>query len=291
VGSTRSKLSSPIADAFVVGDAEPKPRATVIGVFDGVHRGHQLLLETARRTGLTPTVITFAPHPRVAFGGYVRFLTTLERRLELLQTHGAVDIVVLAFDQNMASMGPGAWADAVLKRLGTEHVVIGENFRFGKDRAGDATTLSRKGMAVTELPLLNDVSSSRIRDLVASGDVQEAAARLGRPFSLPTRLFSTCVGYDGVQLLVRPAVGELALPASGSYAATALDRPATLDVAQYGSAGALLRLWLRDTGVVERLQDRSVEVTLDAPTRVNQPLARAVGSSKSHGHDRVAASA
>jgi glycerol-3-phosphate cytidylyltransferase-like family protein len=291
VGSTRSKLSSPVAGAFVVGDAEPKPRATVIGVFDGVHRGHQLLLETARRTGLTPTVITFAPHPRVAFGGYVRFLTTLERRLELLQAHGAVDIVVLAFDKSMASMGPDIWINVVLKRLGTEHVVVGENFRFGKDRAGDAATLRRTGMAVTELPLLEDVSSSRIRNLIASGDVHEAAARLGRPFSLPTRLFSACLGCDGVQLLVRPAVGELALPASGCYAATALGRPASLDVAQYGSAGALLRLWLHDTGVVERLQGRSIEVTLDAPTRVNRPRARAVGSSKSYGHNRVAASA
>ena len=73
------------------------PRAVAIGSFDGVHRGHRAVVDAVRATGLEPTVITFDPHPRIALGNRVELLTTLERRLELLEEAGVSDVLVAAF--------------------------------------------------------------------------------------------------------------------------------------------------------------------------------------------------
>ncbi|MGB2875817.1 MAG: adenylyltransferase/cytidyltransferase family protein, partial [Gaiellaceae bacterium] len=81
-----------------------RPRATAIGTFDGVHLGHRRVLEAARAVGATPTVVTFDPHPRIAFGYAVELLTTLERRLELIAEVGIEDAVVLEFDLELAQL-------------------------------------------------------------------------------------------------------------------------------------------------------------------------------------------
>ena len=119
---------------------EQRPRAVAVGSFDGVHRGHQAVLAAARGTGLAPTVVTFDPHPRIALGNRVELLTTLERRLELLEDNGVETTLVAAFTPELQTLAPEAFAEAYLRRIGAEVVVAGEDFRFGVRRSGDLSS-------------------------------------------------------------------------------------------------------------------------------------------------------
>jgi riboflavin kinase/FMN adenylyltransferase len=131
-----------------VGELEPKPRAVALGTFDGVHLGHRRVLDAALAAGLTSTVVTFDPHPRVALGYGVELLVPLERRLELLAEAGIEETLVVDFDLELAQLAPEAFAEHVLRPLGTEVVVAGSNFRFGRGRAGDLGLLERLGFDV-----------------------------------------------------------------------------------------------------------------------------------------------
>ena len=162
-------------------ELDRRPRAVAIGTFDGVHRGHRQVLDAARGAGPTPTVVTFDPHPRKVLGGGVELLTTLERRLELLDAAGIEDALVLTFDREFASTPPEAFAEDYLRAIGTEVVVAGETFRFGHRRSGDVALLEQLGFDVRAVPLLEGVSSSAIRELLGSGDVERASELLGRP--------------------------------------------------------------------------------------------------------------
>ena len=162
-------------------ELEPRRRAVAIGTFDGVHRGHRRILRAVRAVGLTPTVVTFEPHPRIALGYEVELLTSLERRLELLQAAGIEDVLVLEFDLELAQREPDEFAEAVLRPLGTEAIAAGPNFRFGRGRTGDLALLERLGFDTRTVPLVERVSSSRIRDLMRAGEIERAAELLGRP--------------------------------------------------------------------------------------------------------------
>jgi len=159
----------------------PARRAVAIGSFDGVHRGHRRVLEAARAAHLRPAVVTFDPHPRRYFGERVELLSTLERRLELLDDAGVEDVLVLRFDEALAALEPEAFADSMLRGIGAETVAAGDGFRFGRGRAGDLALLERLGFDVRRVPLVDNVSSSHVRKLLAAGDVARAATLLGRP--------------------------------------------------------------------------------------------------------------
>ena len=167
-----------------------------IGNFDGVHAGHRAVLGAAvadaRSRGLQPVVLTFHPHPAEVLGrGRQATLTALDRKVELLcRLDPALRVVVEPFTKQLAAMTPRAFAEELLvQALGAKIVVVGQNFRFGHDRAGDLTmleTLGRElGFEARAEPLAHDAagpfSSSRIRELVAQGDVRRAEALLGRP--------------------------------------------------------------------------------------------------------------
>jgi riboflavin kinase/FMN adenylyltransferase len=156
-------------------------RAVAVGTFDGVHRGHVRVIDAARRTGLRTSVLTFDPHPRAVLGGGVELLATLDRRLELLAAEGVEDVLVLRFDEELAGLPPEEFAERMLHGIGAEVVAAGETFRFGRGREGDLALLDRLGFDVRRVPLVENVSSSRIRELVHAGDVRRAAALLGRP--------------------------------------------------------------------------------------------------------------
>jgi riboflavin kinase / FMN adenylyltransferase len=160
---------------------EPARRAAAIGVFDGVHRGHRRVIDAVKSAGLRTTVFTFDPHPRSVFGAGVELLVPLERRIELLHDAGAEDVVVLRFDEQLASLTPEAFADSVLRAAGVEVVAAGEGFRFGRGRAGDLDTLTALGFDARRVPLVESISSSHIRKLLHAGDVTQAAQLLGRP--------------------------------------------------------------------------------------------------------------
>ena len=168
--------------------------ALAIGNFDGVHRGHQALLQAARdaaaQTGGKAGVILFEPHPREFFQPdkpHFR-LTPLPRKLELLEAFGLDLAVVLRFDAALAGLSAEAFiAQVLVQELSVSHVVVGYDFRFGKGRTGDPETLRRAaaahGFAVTVVAQVADAgevfSSSAIRAELAQGDVQGAAEMLG----------------------------------------------------------------------------------------------------------------
>ena len=168
----------------------------VIGVFDGVHKGHQLLLNRAREIadGRSIIALTFDPHPTTVFAPdkAPTMLTTLADRVELLKIHNADQVAVMKFNEKFAAMSPEDFVETVLvKQLHASTVIVGKNFTYGHKAAGSVDTLIKSGLIhnftvdVQELKADTEViSSSRIRALVKEGKVEEARALLSRPHRL-----------------------------------------------------------------------------------------------------------
>jgi riboflavin kinase/FMN adenylyltransferase len=171
--------------------------AVAVGNFDGVHRGHQALvtatLAQARERSLRCVALTFDPHPAQVLqpDRAPRRLMTPEQKAEQLAALGVDALAVLPFTPELAAETPEGFATKVLaRRLGAAVAVVGEDFRFGRGRAGDVAELrrlgERLGFEVVSLPpVLEDglpVSSTRIRESLETGDVRNAAALLGRPY-------------------------------------------------------------------------------------------------------------
>jgi riboflavin kinase / FMN adenylyltransferase len=214
---------------------QTKKSVLTVGTFDGVHLGHQAILRyliaRAARVGGVPTVVSFDPHPReVVTGEHVPLLTTLDERADLLREHGIERFVVLPFTRDLSNLSPEAYVEDVLVgEIGLREIVIGYDHRFGKDRAGNRSTLERlgdeHGFSVDVIPeqLVRDqtVSSSAIRRLLQEGDVAGAAQMLGRPYALTGLVVrgdqrGRTIGYPTANLRVH---GERKLvPALGVYA-------------------------------------------------------------------------
>jgi riboflavin kinase / FMN adenylyltransferase len=204
-------------------ELDPAERAVAIGTFDGVHRGHRAAIEEAIATGLRSAVVTFDPHPRRVLGYDVELVTTLERRIELIGEIGPDELLVLEFTPELSRLEPEAFVGAVLEPLGTRIVVAAESFRFGQGRRGDIELLRRVGLEVRDVPVVEGVSSSRVRDLVRAGDVVGAAALLGRPAEVEGVVVSGdqrggTLGFPTANIAVKP---ELLVPAHGIYAGQA----------------------------------------------------------------------
>lgn len=178
--------------------------AVTIGNFDGVHRGHQamlaLLTNEARHRGVPSCVLSFEPHPRDFFarragqpGSAPARIATLRDKLAELERCGVEQTVILRFDERFAAQSPQAFIDDVLVQgLGARYVLVGDDFRFGARRAGDYAFLDAAGeragfdvarMLSYEVHGLR-VSSSAVRDALATGDMALAASLLGRPYSI-----------------------------------------------------------------------------------------------------------
>ncbi len=253
---------------------ERKPRALTIGNFDGVHCGHQLLLEAlgtyARQHGLSRCAVTFYPHPAtiVAPERAPRLLTSLEDRVALLRRFGADEVVALRFDGALSRMDAAAFATEVLAAsLGAQHVVIGENFRFGKGHAGNAALLRELGaplgFTVDALPLAHwrgmPVSSSEIRRLLLAGKVARSTRLLGRPHTLKGAIVSgRGIGSkQTVPTLNLGAVAEL-VPANGVYVTRTYD-------AEHGATyPSITNIGLRPT-FDDGHPERSIETYLLGP--------------------------
>lgn len=160
-----------------------------IGNFDGVHRGHQSVLSAALEGPGPALALTFEPHPRAFFGGKPIFrLTPAEEKARLVTAFGLAASVVAPFDGALAALTADAFVEEVLvRRLKVRHVAVGHDFKFGAKRSGSAETLAeagrRNGFGVTIVDAYADgdtvISSSRIRTLLAEGDVVAAGALLG----------------------------------------------------------------------------------------------------------------
>jgi riboflavin kinase/FMN adenylyltransferase len=211
---------------------ETIPRVVALGTFDGVHLGHRRVIEAALAAGPEPTVVTFDPHPRTALGNRVELLMSLERRFELLGELGVETTVVVEFTLEVARLEPEEFAQHVLRPMGAEIVVAGEDFRFGRGRSGDLGLLKRLGFATVPVPLLEGVSSSRIRELVADGEVEEAAKLLGRPVEVEGIVVAGdarggTLGFPTANLGIHP---ELLVPKNGIYAGAAGEHRAAISV-------------------------------------------------------------
>lgn len=207
-----------------------------IGVFDGIHRGHRRLIDTAVAAagarGLPVVVVTFDPHPLAVTrpGTEPARLSTLTHRAELAAQAGADALLVIEFTEDFARLtGEQFVTDLLVAQLHVDEVIVGENFTFGHRAAGDAATLTglgeRYGFAVRAVGLVEDgeatVSSTHIRERLAAGDVAAAAAALGRAH----RVEGTVVrGFQRGRELGFPTANldvpaGTAIPADGVYAA------------------------------------------------------------------------
>lgn len=201
-----------------------------IGIFDGVHRGHQKILARAREVAnslsLPVIALTFHPHPTaiLAPDKQPALLLNVHSRVELLEKHGAEDVEVITFSKEFAGLSPNAFIeDILIELLQASHVVVGENFSFGSRASGSISDI-KKYIEAESVPLLTDesgvISSTRIRAHVAKGEMEQAQKLLGRPHFLQGEVVhgekrGREIGYPTANL---EQLTGMAIPPDGIYA-------------------------------------------------------------------------
>ena len=207
-----------------------------IGNFDGVHRGHRALLAElkakARDLALPAAVLTFEPHPRELFAPdqAPARLASLRDKFELLAECGVDRVHVCRFNRRLAALTADEFIERILVRgLSARHLIVGDDFRFGKGRSGDFALLQQAGrehgFAVETMPTVDvggvRVSSSAVREALAAGDIEYAEALLGRAFVIAGRVMDgkklgRTLGFPTANIQVR----RQRLPLSGVFAVT-----------------------------------------------------------------------
>lgn len=211
-----------------------------IGTFDGVHLGHQAILDQlklyAAEAGAETMVVTFEPHPRQVLqpGSDIKILTPLEEKIRLIQDYGIDHVTVAPFTADFAQLSAETYIrDFLVRDFMPAAVVIGYDHRFGHDRSGDIRFLEDAGKAygfpVQQIPanLINDaaISSTRIRKALQNGDVSAAATMLGRSYSISGPVvqgdqIGRTLGYPTANL--RASHPDQLIPADGVYAVEVL---------------------------------------------------------------------
>jgi riboflavin kinase/FMN adenylyltransferase len=211
------------------------PLAVCIGVFDGVHRGHQALLSHAASVqGAISAAFTFDPHPAAVFAParVPEMLGTLTERAALLRHYGAERVVVARFDRAFAAQTPAEFIEHILvEKLRAKAVIIGDDFRFGCDRTGNVDTLraagDKYGFTVDVVPPVFvqgvPARSTAIRQMLNGGEAEEASRLLGRPYRLagevvPGRKLGRTIGFPTANLETPKGI---LVPAAGVYAGIA----------------------------------------------------------------------
>ena len=215
-------------------DAEPRSRHVAIGTFDGVHLGHQAVIEGA------DTVLTFDPHPLSVIqpAALPKLIMPFEVKRDVIEGLGVRELVVIPFDREFATRSAEDFVEHVLlEKLGAEKVSVGENFRFGAKAKGDPAMLAARTEFETRVvPLVEvdgeTVSSTRIRALVAAGDMEGARHCLGAPFMVEGTVVE---GDQRGRELGFPTANivpddRLAYPGHGVFAAFADGVPAAVNV-------------------------------------------------------------
>ncbi|WP_269901808.1 bifunctional riboflavin kinase/FAD synthetase [Paenalcaligenes faecalis] len=239
--------------------------AVTIGNFDGVHRGHQAILhrlrDEAQQRQLTPSVVTFSPHPRAFFANktqrpelYPAQINPLRDKLQALVAHGAQQIVLQRFQNDFASLQAEKFIyDLLVQGLNTKWLLVGKDFRFGHQRQGDIALLRKAGAlygfqvdTIEDIsdPLGQRISSSEIRSALAQGQLQLAAELLGQPYSITGHVIhgqklgrtigyptvniavpSRCAARSGVYIVKLHGLGDQPLPGIASLGV----RPTVID--------------------------------------------------------------
>jgi riboflavin kinase / FMN adenylyltransferase len=215
-------------------DARPRPRRVAIGTFDGVHVGHRAVI------GDADTVLTFDPHPLQVIHPEVapKLIMPFEVKRDVLDGLGVAEMVVIHFDEGFQRIDPERFCEEILVgRLGAERVSVGENFRFGARAKGTPELLaSRPEFETVVAPLVEidgeTVSSTRIRALIAAGDVEAAARCLGAPVMIDDVVVEgdqrgRTLGFPTANIVPDDA---LVLPGYGVYAAFANGLPAAVSI-------------------------------------------------------------
>lgn len=206
--------------------------SVTVGVLDGVHRGHRSLLARLIAEDLTPTVVTFEPHPVevLAPGTSPRLITTIGERVTLLERAGVEQVAILDLGE-VRDLTPDAFvSDILLERLSMKSIVAGVDFQFGKNRTGNVALLTEMGpkhgfeVSVVDLVIENGtVSSSRIRALIEAGDVRSARLLLDSGFTTSNVVMKgdgrgRDIGFPTAN--IEPPDRKV-IPADGVYAALA----------------------------------------------------------------------
>lgn len=215
-------------------EAEPRPRDVAIGTFDGVHLGHQAVIEGA------DTVLTFDPHPLEILhpAALPKLIMSFDIKRDVIEGLGARELVIIAFDREFATQTAEEFIEHVLiERLRARSVSVGENFRFGAKAKGDPAMLAARPEFETRVqPLVEidgeTVSSTRIRALVAAGDMEGARHCLGAPFMVEGTVVrgdqrGRHLGFPTANIVPDD---RLAIPGHGVYAAFANGVPAAVNV-------------------------------------------------------------
>lgn len=267
---------------YGLGQAEQIAPITAIGVYDGVHRGHRLLirrgLSDARRSGHPMVVVTFSPNPaEVVRDRPPTRLATLDHRLLLIESLGVDAVLVLDFDEHMSQLSPAQFVnDVLVDALGSACVVVGENFRFGYRASGDVDALrthgAPSGMTVDAVPLLREelvgrpdvpISSTEIRRLVAAGEIAATTRALARPHRVEGEVVlgdqrGRTMGYPTANLATTTLA---AVPGDGVYAGRLVVAPYTPTARAWPAAVSV------GTNPTFGGEERRVEAfVLDAPT-------------------------
>jgi riboflavin kinase / FMN adenylyltransferase len=215
-------------------EAKPRPRHVAIGTFDGVHRGHQAVIEGA------DTVLTFDPHPLEVLhpAALPKLIMTAGVKRDVIDGLGVQELVVIPFDREFASRSAEDFVEHVLvEKLTAEKVSVGENFRFGAKAQGTPKMLAARTEFETRVvPLVEvdgeTVSSTRIRALIAAGDMHGARRCLGAPFMVEGTVVEgdqrgRTLGFPTANIVPDD---RLAIPGHGVYAAFADGVPAAVNV-------------------------------------------------------------
>ncbi|MCX8079857.1 MAG: bifunctional riboflavin kinase/FAD synthetase [Bacteroidia bacterium] len=173
------------------------PTAVAIGTFDGVHLGHQTILQKLKEISvqkkLASCVLTFEPHPRIVLGKPVQLLTTIQEKISLLEQFGVDLFVAYPFTEEFSELSPTEYVESfLLNKMQARHLLVGYDHRFGKNREGDVEMLkkvsSKLSVGLTVVDPVQDgaiaVSSTRIRKFISEGMLKDAARLLGYQYSL-----------------------------------------------------------------------------------------------------------
>jgi len=258
-----------IHHSLVARPDDARPLVLAIGFFDGFHRGHREIvrrLMRERRPGMRAAVLTFENHPATLLRPETvpSLITTREERVNLLAAAGIDELYLLPFDNALAEIAARRFVEeTLLERLRVRAVVVGENFRFGAGKLGDAASardlLAPHGVALRAVPPVvageGRISSTRIREAIVAGAVDRADELLGAAYALRGRVVlgegrGHDLGFPTANLEVRT---EKLLPRDGVYACVARydgrDRPSLVSIGAkptFGGRDRVIEAWVRD---------------------------------------------
>ena len=163
------------------------PTIVAVGSFDGVHRGHRLLIkqmnEVAKEKNLTPMVITFWPHPKQVLTGKCKLLSSIDEKIILLEEAGAENVLVVNFTKEFSKIPHSSFTEHYLRgKLNTKAIILSDDHSFGCNREGSNETIINTGLEIITLPRFENISSTAIRNAIENGDLETAHKLLGERY-------------------------------------------------------------------------------------------------------------